>query len=188
MSNWRGWVLVGWLLAGGGGMAGCARLSDTAENWSDRMLSDNLITTSHRAMDQLLDHPSVPVDRTVPVLVASFANVRNLALPAGLGTIIAEQMATRLTQQRYFAREVKLRQALLLAENGEFMLSREVREVSGAFQAQAVVTGVFAVGHKYVYVSARLIDADTQRILSAHDYRLPLTREIKKLLEEEDRY
>lgn len=50
--------------------------------------------------------------------------------------------------------EVKLRDVLVLhREQGELLLSREVREVSQAQNAQAVVVGTYAVSASVVYIS-----------------------------------
>ena len=54
---------------------------------------------------------------------------------------------------------------------------------SQAQEAQAVVTGVYAVANNTVYVTVRLIRAHDSLVISSFDYSLPRTENIASLLE-----
>jgi TolB-like protein len=131
----------------------------------------NIAQTSYVAAEQLVNQTDLSAD--APVLVASLANVNDVRNSSALGRIIAEQVSSRLAQLGYAVSEVKLRSSMAINENGEFMLSRDVRALGAAQNAQAVVAGTYAAGTKEVYVSLRLIRLSDSRVLGGVDYALP---------------
>lgn len=83
----------------------------------------------------------------------------------------------------YTVAELKLRNSILIEEGkGEFILSRDVREISRSRGAQAVIAGTYAVGADSVYVNVRLIRASDSKILSAYDYALRMDDNILYLV------
>jgi FlgO protein len=57
---------------------------------------------------------------------------------------------------------------------GEFMLSRAVREISKTYNASAVVVGTYADGGDRLYVSARIVRPTDNVIISAYDAGIPM--------------
>ena len=97
--------------------------------------------------------------------------------------MMAEQMTTRMTRHGYTVIEMKLRDAIFIREGmGEFMLSRELQDISRQHDAQAVVVGTYAVGSNTIYVTARIVRATDGVILSSHDYHLPIGPNTRHLL------
>ncbi len=137
---------------------------------------------SYAAADRLVRNAGgVEPDR--PLLVASLVDINDLRRSSSFGRVAAEQIASRLVNAGYTVIELKLRDAFLIEEGrGEFILSRDVRDISRSRGAQAVVAGTYAVGARAVYVSVRLIRATDSRILAAHDYTLPLTEDTLALI------
>jgi len=68
------------------------------------------------------------------------------------------------------------------SREGEFLLSRQVKNLVLEHDASAVLTGTYAVGSKHVYVTAKLIRTADNVVLAAYDYNLPLGPDTKKLL------
>ena len=78
--------------------------------------------------------------------------------------------------------EVTLRKNLLVQQGGgQFMLSRDVKDISRLNSAQAVAVGTYAVGEEDVFLNLRLIRAGDGRILSAHDFTIKNDRNISSL-------
>ncbi|MFP8967954.1 FlgO family outer membrane protein [Pokkaliibacter sp. CJK22405] len=144
--------------------------------------SANLVTTSQDAATKLLSQLA-PADRpTQPVMVASYVNIDELSESSTLGRTLAEQMASSLTQQGIPVVELKLRNALFIQEgNGEFLLSRELKDISRSHQAQMVVVGTYAVARQNVYVSTRLVRVADNRIMASDDYRLPMDGDVRSM-------
>jgi len=66
---------------------------------------------------------------------------------------------------------MKLRQnSIFISEGqGEFMLSRDLREISRTHNASAVVVGTYADGGDRMYVSARMVRPTDSIVISATD-------------------
>ena len=62
------------------------------------------------------------------------------------------------------------------------LLSREVREVSQAQNAQAVVVGTYAVSASVVYISLKLVNPVGNQVIAAHNYAVPADENVRTLL------
>ena len=121
---------------------------------------------------------------TKAIIVASLVNVNDLQESSALGRIVAEQVRSRLTQLGYTTQELRYRGSVLVrAGNGELVLSRDVRNISNAQQAQAVIAGVYAVAESSVYVTLRIVRAADGIVISSADYALQKGEDVTTLLE-----
>lgn len=159
--------------AGGSGGAGSFGLGSAPRT--------SIITANHAAVDMLLQ--TAPLDREHAVLVATLVNVDRLNESSRLGRIFSEQIAGRLVQRGYPVTELKLRDSVAMQrEQGELLLSRELREVSRAHDAQAVVVGTYAVSATILYVSIKLVKPDGNMVVAAHNYAVPMDDNVRALL------
>jgi TolB-like protein len=71
---------------------------------------------------------------------------------------------------------MKLRQnSIFISEGkGEFMLSRDLREISRTHGASAVVVGTYADGGDRMYVSARIVRPADNVVIAATDVGVPM--------------
>lgn len=145
-----------------------------------------LLKSSQRAADTLARNLEQSIStEDGGLIVASFVNVDDMTDASSLGRIVSEQIASTLARAPYMfpVTEVKLRQNIFLKEKaGEFLLSREVISVSKKHQSQAVLVGTYAIAHGAVYVSARIVNPDTNRMVSSCDYVVPLDDNLRTLL------
>ncbi len=145
--------------------------------------ANNMIFASYAAADRLIQTSLGGLNRAKPVLVTSLVNINRLGSSSGLGRVIAEQISSRLVSSGYSVVELKLRNSILIEEGkGEFILSRDVREISRSRGAQAIIAGTYAVGADSVYVNVRLIRASDSNILSSFDYTLRMDDNILYLV------
>ncbi|SVC63495.1 uncharacterized protein METZ01_LOCUS316349 [marine metagenome] len=143
----------------------------------------DLVANSHRVTERLVDTSQQILDREKPIIVASLVDVSDLEQSSVLGRIVGEQISSRLTQLGYTTQEMRFRGNILVREgDGELALSRDVQKISKAHEAQAVVTGVYAVADNTVYVTLRLIRAHDSLVISSFDYSLPKNENISSLL------
>lgn len=118
-----------------------------------------------------------------PFIVATLANIDALEQSSTLGRIVSDQVANRLTQLGKQVVELKVRNGIYMKRNeGEFMLTREIKEVAAAHRAQAVIVGTYAESVGFVHISLKLVNPENSLVLSAHDYALPLDRQIRSML------
>lgn len=163
-------------------LAGCSSMRKDDEQQSSRRVQDaGLVGQSYSAADRLLEQ--VPYLKGRPLLTGTFVDVSSLEDSSPLGRIVSEQISSKFAQEGHRIIELKMRRNVFIKQRGgEFMLSREVRDLSQTHNAAAVIAGTYAVGRRNVYVSARLIRADDNLVLAAHDYVLPLGPDTRELL------
>lgn len=143
----------------------------------------DIVANSYQAAERLLRGLQQPLDKNKPVLVATLVNVADMRQSSDFGRIIAEQVASRLTQLGYRTKELKFRGSFLVREGGgEFVLSRALRDISRQHDAQAVVAGVYAVGYDDVYITLRAIRAGDSAVMASYDYQLPIGPNTRALL------
>ena len=166
------------------GLAGCATSPMHSYYYgsaADSLSHTNLIEVNERAADALLQ--TAPLDARQPVLVATLVHVDRLTESSRLGRMFSEQIAARMVQRGLRVTEVKLRENLLLQrDQGELLLSREVREVSQAQDAQAVVVGTYAASNSVVYINLKLVNPVGNTVVAAHSYAVPMDENVRALL------
>jgi hypothetical protein len=164
-------------------IAGCASNgSDNSAN-SRRQYDKDLVGESYYSADMLLAQVPWLKENRQPLLTGVLVNVNSLEDSSALGRIVADQISSRFAQQGFTMVELRLRRNVFIKNDaGEFMLSREVQNLSRLHNAAAVIAGTYAVGRNNVYVSARLIRAADNLIIASHDYALPLGPDTKALL------
>lgn len=116
------------------------------------------------------------------MVIASLVNLDALDRSSTLGRVISEQVSATFTKTGYQMRELKLAHDVFVRQQGELMLTREVRELARVHDAQAVVVGTYATGRERVYVNLKVIRPQDNVVLAAHDYVLPMDRNIRKML------
>jgi TolB-like protein len=165
--------LLAWGMLAAAGLSGCALL--------DEAQGDKLIGLNHRAADALMQ--GVRLDPRQPVLVATFVDLEELSESTRLGRLFSEQVAGRLSNTGVQVKELKLREHLFMKQHtGALLLSTEVRQVSQAHDAQAVVVGTYTSSGQTVYLSLKLVRPEGNIVVSAHDYAVPLNANIRGLL------
>jgi len=173
--------------------AGCA--SKTKKEIEDA----DLVSASYNAADALLKELAYHqrenktkmayLHPTKPILIASFVNIDNVQTSSTFGRMIAEQVGSRISQNGYKVKEIKLRNSVFVQEQmGEMLLSREILDISNYYNAHSVVVGTYAVGKNTVYVTAKLISAKNNVILASYDYSLPIGANTQRLLKTKRRY
>jgi len=143
----------------------------------------DIMKANYAAVDALLTKLSVELPKDSPILVASFVNLDDLNESSTFGRVLSEQVASRFKQEGYTTIEMKLRTTVFIKEgSGEFLLSRELSKISTKHHAQAVVVGSYAAARDRVYLTVRVVNVTDSRILSSHDYDIPMSRDVFKML------
>lgn len=162
----------------------------TSQTKKDEIKDADIVAESYTAADMLMSRGR---DRHLlvtskPLLVASFVNVDNVQTSSTLGRIVAEQIGSRFAQHGHRVIEVKLRSDSIFTKGnsynneGEYILSREIQDISRSHNAYAIVAGTYAASKRYVYVTAKVIRTSDGVIISSHDYRLPMGPDTKRMV------
>ena len=105
----------------------------------------DLIDSSHRAASALVQQARL--DPGYPLIAASFADINHLDGSSSFGRIVSQQFASAFSKSGYKVIEMLLRNNVYIRRGeGEFLLSREIRNLSSEHNVQAVVVGTYAVG------------------------------------------
>lgn len=145
--------------------------------------ANNLIQLNHRAAASLLELLQAPLSSHKPILVTSLVNIDDLTSTTTWGRMTAEQLSSALFAQGHPVLELKLRNSVLIERRkGEFILSREIQNLTTEHDIDVVLTGTYAVAAEMIYATIRLIQTTDNRILSSHDYAIPLGLNEKSLL------
>lgn len=189
----RALITGAWLVLAGLGLSGCETLQrngDLPEPTYEEAGKNSFGQANYRAVAELMQRYGAPASvnnrpegGAAPFIVATVANIDQLEQSSTLGRLISEQVSSRLSQMGHQVVELKLRNGIYMKRNeGEFLLTREIKEVASAHRAQAVVLGTYAESASYIHVSLKLVNPANSMILSAHDYTLPLDRQVRSML------
>lgn len=163
-------------------LAGCV----TTPRKEPPIKPERYIEETYNAVDKLVEQLAQSKrwpGKNDSLLVATVVNVDELESASRLGRSISEQVSARLTQKGYKVIEVKLRGTLFVKHSeGELLLSRELAQISKSYQAPAVVVGTYAPATNFVHINLKVVSADSQIVLAAADYGLPLDENTKTLL------
>lgn len=144
----------------------------------------NLLQGSYTAGDVLAaELEEKGFDPNGPVLSASFVNNDNLEASSSLGRLISEQISSRLAQHGINVKEVKLRKSTLYIghQEGEFMLSRKLKNLGLDYDAQAALVGTYSVTPLRIFLTTKVVRTVDNTVLASYDYSITqnaITREL----------
>lgn len=141
------------------------------------------IATNYKAADALIAQAGGQLSPEHPIIVATLVNINALEESSPLGRLVSEQLGARFAQQGFKVVELKIRQKLYMKRNeGELMLTREIRDIAQQHDAQALIIGTYTEGADRVFINLKLTQVETNIALAAVDYALPLDMNIRSLL------
>jgi TolB-like protein len=162
-------------------LCGCASLNEGPTY--EKAANSKLIQVDYAAADAILAQGRGALDAEKPILAATLVNIDDLQQSSRLGRLISEHPASRLAQQGMTVIEMKMRGNIFMQRDvGEMLLSREVREITSAHNAQAVVVGTYAASTEYAYITVKLVRSADNEIIGAYNYAVPLDSNVKGLL------
>ena len=164
--------------------AGCTFFAPAVSSAVPNDSGTKLIQANYNAVDQLLAAipSSKSLNKNQPMIIATLVNIDDLK-GSRLGRMLSEQISTKLTKSGYTMVELKLRGNVFVKQaEGEYLLSREIKDITVSHKAQAVVVGTYSVSYGYVYVNIKIVGAVDNQVISAHDYILPLDSNVRSLV------
>jgi len=173
-------------------LGGCSSTLDSkaSEPTYDQAAMSEFIRANYAAANELLKGFQGPVSANnfsgngggAPLIVSTLVNIDQLDQSSTLGRLISEQLTSRISQSGQNVVELKLRNSVFMKQNqGEFLLTREIKELASSYKAQAVVVGTYADGGDFIFVSLKLINPSNSLILASYDYALPMNRQVRRL-------
>jgi len=162
-----------------------ASLTGCSWNRYQEVKDTNLIEESQKATCELREKLSRIVPPKSIIIVSTLLNVDNLNQTSAFGRIISEQIGSAFHDAGHeiIGMEMPI-DLFVMKDAGELALSDETKALIRKHQAAVlVVGGVYAPGKKNSYVSLRVVDVYTKRIISTYDFSVPMGPDAKLLLE-----
>lgn len=157
-------------------LAGCAYTEVAGEG-------GYLIAASYRATDALIAVGKPHLDPDKPIIVATIVDIDDLERSSTLGRHVSESVSARFTQQQYQMIEMKFQSSVYMKrDEGELMLTRQVRDIANAHRAQAVVVGTYSRANTTVLVNLKVVRPESNIVIAAYDYSLPMSRDVCVML------
>jgi TolB-like protein len=165
-------------------LAGCSPGYDplsAEQQLASRRLQLGALT--YQAVDSMVDQiPDVKANNGL-VVVGSVEDIHDVNSSTPFGNIVSEMVRTRLVQRGVNVQELRVRSSVLLErQSGEMLLSRDTKSLRAAPAASEFVTGTYAVGNGSVFVSLKIIDAGSGRIVAASDFVATRSGDVDRLL------
>lgn len=117
------------------------------------------------------------------ILVTSLVDLDHLDHTNSFGRLATQQIGSRLGQQGFRVVESRLTENMSMSvKNGEFMLSRDTRELLAQdHNAAAVLVGTFANADARLFISVRIIGLARNTVIAAYEYFLPMNGDTETL-------
>ncbi len=166
------------------GVSGCASTQyvSNKEHATTTHISDPFIRTNYKAADALINQLNNQVTTTSPIIVATLVNIDDLNNSSTFGRLVSEQVSARFSQSNFTMLEMKFRGYVYMKQDqGELLLTREIKDVAKSHNAQAVIVGTYASSQDTVYVNLKVIQPNTNIVVAVHDYTFPIDTNLRTL-------
>ncbi len=109
-----------------------------------------------------------------PVVITSFPNLDKMKETSNLGRLISESLMHELQVRRWSVIDVRLVKDIIINEEGEFSISRDIKKLRDSYKVSGVVTGTYSFTNDSIIVNARAIDIDTGVVKSSAQVAIPI--------------
>ncbi|MFM1873063.1 MAG: hypothetical protein RL398_2485 [Planctomycetota bacterium] len=170
--------LLAWCLALAGVTSGCTAYHESAAMQEHQVARD----VCYEAVDRLLTQHEDRADigRT---MVATLVDINEVKRTSMLGRQLSDYIASRLTQRDIDVIHTTLRQDhMIIREEGQFLLSREVRNLARDHNARTVLVGTYGMVAERVLLSIKLVSTVDDSILAAVDFSLKREGDVEDML------
>lgn len=117
------------------------------------------------------------------VLVATCVDVNNYGMTSMFGRQMSEYVASRLTKKNFDVIHATVRQDhMQMREDGQFLLSRDVRNLAMDHNARTILVGTYGVVQDYVLVSLKMVSTVDDSTIAASDFVLQRTKVVNDML------
>lgn len=102
-----------------------------------------------------------------PVIITSFVRLDQFKKTTEFGRIIGESMINELSNRGFNIIEFRGQLAVSVNDEGEYFITRKVREMKGKTPNTYVVVGTYSRQYKKIILNARVIDNITGKIITS---------------------
>ncbi|MGY4108831.1 FlgO family outer membrane protein [Aeromonas encheleia] len=125
-----------------------------------------------RMTEQLMQRKS-PTTLTEPIAVASFVDLDTLKDTNWMGLQIEESFIYELNRRGEVVVDFKTTGNIQVTPQGDFVLSRNYRDLSSRLPISRILTGTFSRNQQGILVNARIIDLRTKMVETTAQSLIP---------------
>lgn len=134
-------------------------------------------------LTEQIERNAHPDSRVRPTVITSFVDLNNLGETSGLGRLMGEHFMHQLQIRGWNVTDIRMTRDLIINEEGEFSLSRELKRLRGTLSAANVVTGTYTATVDGILVSVRVLDLATGQVVSTAQTRFMRDKFINSLVD-----
>jgi TolB-like protein len=134
-------------------------------------------------LTEQLERNALADSRARPTVITSFVDLNNLNETSQLGRLIGEHFMHQLQIRGWNVTDVRMTRDLVINEEGEFSLSRELKRLRGSLSAGNIVTGTYTTTVDGVLLSVRVLDIASGQVVSTAQTRFLRDKFIASLVE-----
>lgn len=126
-----------------------------------------------------------PFDSSKPVLYSTTVDLNDYTNTTNFGRLQSELLATALVQHwqnDVMKMTIRSTEFPIIPQEGEFILSRDVRDLAESMSARAVLVSTYSVSIDKVYINVQLVDTDSYSIVGAVSYSIPTGPRTRSML------
>jgi TolB-like protein len=164
-------------------LTGCWTMqSGPGPSWEDAS-KNPFIPANRAAATALLANTKGALLPDATLIVATLVDINQLERSSTLGRVVSEQISGAFSKAGFRMIEMKFREKVYMKRNeGELLLTREITDVAKQHNAQAVIVGTYGVAADTIFLNLKVVQPGTNLVLSAHDYALPMDRNMSAML------
>lgn len=170
-------MAVGWI-----SLSSCCSLHHKGKPLTPVGEANYLIEACYEAIDELLAQHPYPedIDR---VLVSTVVDINDVRRTTMFGRVTSECLSSRLTQVNKDVIHATVRaDHMLVRQEGQFLLSREVRNLAMDYNARTALVSTYGVTEHSVILSLKLVSTVEDSTLAGVDLVIPRTLTVTEML------
>jgi TolB-like protein len=117
-----------------------------------------------------------------PTILATITDLDSLGSATTLGRLIGEHMLHQLHVLGWNTTDIRLTNDVFVKQDGEFILSRDIKKLKEKHNAANVLSGTYTVTRDGVLLTIRVAELDTGTLLSSAQTRLVKDQFVSHLL------
>jgi TolB-like protein len=120
-------------------------------------------------LERNIDHKII----NASYLIGSFVDLNDMGKSSPMGRLIAENLMHELQVRSWRIFEPRLMKNFMINEGGEFVLSRDVKQLQDKFGVTGVVVGTYVMSGDYAIVNARVVNVESSMVVSSGQIQIP---------------
>lgn len=145
--------------------------------------STGALNTASMFIAEQLERNLSPEMRSRALVVTDFVALNTLNETSQLGRLLAQNLMHEMQLRNWSVTDITFRKNILIDANGEFSLSRDVKQLKPPVQAGSIITGTYVNTAEGLILNVRMIQVISGAVVSTAQVKLPADRLISHLLD-----